>query len=733
MEDTLPALRALLDGHGDDPQWNVLDPTQRRQQMLDAVQRVFLGVAQVQPVLVIVEDLHWIDTETQAVLQTLVESLPTARLLLLVNYRPEYQHTWGSKTYYRQLRLDPLRRENLNELLLALLGADATVEPLKPVLISRTGGNPLFLEESVRTLIETNVLIGARGAHRLARMVDTIDMPRTVQAIIASRIDRLAPSDKQLLQTASVIGKDVPLALLLAITKLPEADVLAGLVRLQATEFLYQTSSSLEPGYTFKHALTQEVAYGSLLHDHRRTLHAQIVDAIESLHGNRLGLEIERLALHAYRGHLREKAVDYLRQAGRKAAARCALRDAQAWFEQGLEVLEALPESPSNLEQAFEIRLGLRPVLNQLGEFSQALQLLRELETLAKRLNDERLQGRVCAFLTNVYSLLGRPDEGSAFGARALEIAKNLGDLELHIIARAFLAEAQYLRGEYNGVVELACANIAALPTNWAHNYLGMGAPASIYDRCWLSASLAQLGRFTEATEYQREAIQLAGSTNHAFTIGIAHYPAGTLHPLKGDWKKARAVIEDWIAVLRAGTVIGLLADAMAVSCWVLAQLGEMSEALRRLSEAEQLVERRATKGIGASGGWVYRSLGHARLLLGQLDKAQSWGERAVGSSTHQPGFAAHGLHLLGEIAAHPDRFDAESGAGHYRQALALAEPRGMRPLVAHCHLGLGKLSRRTNKREQAQEHLTTATTMYREMGMTYWLEKAEEESQALT
>ena len=158
----------------------------------------------------------------------------------------------------------------------------------------------------------------------------------------------------------------------------------------------------------------------------------------------------------------------------------------------------------------------------------------------------------------------------------------------------------------------------------------------------------------------------------------------------------------------------------------MLAQLGEASEALNRLREGEQLLERQAARGSSRNLGWAYHALGRACLLLGRLDEARRLGDRAVESSPCHPGFAAHALHLLGDIATHPDRFDAERGEAHYRQALALAEPRGMRPLVAHCHLGLGKLYRRTGKREQAQEHLTTATTMYREMGMTYWLEQAE-------
>ena len=215
-EPTLPALLALLDVSGDDPQWQALDPPQRRQRTLDAVKRLLLREAQVQPLLVVFEDLHWIDSETQALLDSLVESLPPARLLLFVNYRPEYEHHWGSKTSYTQLRLDPLPPESAFELLHGLLGEDRTIEPLTPILIERTEGNPFFLEETVRALVETRALVGERGAYRLAKALTDIQVPPTVQAILAARIDRLSPEDKRLLQSAAVIGKDVPFALLAA-------------------------------------------------------------------------------------------------------------------------------------------------------------------------------------------------------------------------------------------------------------------------------------------------------------------------------------------------------------------------------------------------------------------------------------------------------------------------------------------------------------------------------------
>ena len=336
LQDTVPAVLALFEALPADHPWLSLDPLQRRRRTLEALKRVLLRESQVQPLALVFEDLHWIDSETQAVLDMLVESMPTARVLLLVNYRPEYQHGWGSKTYYIQLRLDPLPEAGADSLLQALLGADASLVPLKQLLMTRTQGNPFFLEESVRTQVETGVLVGERGAYHLSQPLDTMQMPATVQALLAARIDRLPPEDKRLLQTAAVIGTEVPWSLLQAMADTSEEALYRSLGELQAAEFLYETSLFPERAYTFKHALTHEVAYGSLLHERRRVLHARIVAALEALAGERLDDQVERLAQHAHRGEVWDKALAYGRQAGDKAHARSAYREAVVCYEQAL-------------------------------------------------------------------------------------------------------------------------------------------------------------------------------------------------------------------------------------------------------------------------------------------------------------------------------------------------------------------------------------------------------------
>ena len=729
LEPTLAVFLSLLDVAVGDPEWMRLDPPERRRQTLDALKRLLVRESQVQPVLLVVEDLHWIDRETQAWLDLLVESLPTARLLLLTNYRPEYGHGWGSKTYYQQVRLDTLPAANAGELLEALLGTGPGLADLERLLIERTQGNPFFLEESVRTLVEARALIGERGTYRLAGPIRTLELPATAQAILAARIDRLAPEDKRLLQAAAVVGKDVSYPLLQAIAEEPEESVRQSLARLQAAEFLYETRLFPDLEYTFKHALTHEVTYRGLLHEQQRLLHARIVDVIETLHPDRLDEQVERLAHHASRGELGERAVDYLRRAAQKAAGRSALQESRAAFEQALSVLDTLPKTSSTLATAVDVRLELRPVLVQLGDISAMLDRLHEAESVAEQLNDDERRGGVYAVMVTAHGIRGEFDHALKAANRALDVAGRVGDLRLRILTTNFLALVYYNLGDFERSAALALENVVALPTEWTYELLGNIAPSSTYDRFWLVMSLAQLGRFAEAAQYEAEARRLIEPLHHPMTIGVHYFGAGTLELLKGDLPAAHSLLGRALGVLRAGNVSNMLPQTVCALAAVTAQLGEEDETLDLLREGEQSLERLSARAeLFHNRHRLIEFLGRTNLLLGRLDAARDLAERAVTLSSRQPGFAAYASHLLGDIATHPDQFDSARGEIHYREALSVATSHAMRPLVAHCHLGLGKLYRRTGKREQAQEHLTTATTMYREMGMTYWLEKAEAE-----
>jgi class 3 adenylate cyclase/tetratricopeptide (TPR) repeat protein len=715
-----PPLLALLDVPVDDAVWDALDPAQRRQRTLEAVQQLLLRESQIQPLLVVFEDLHWIDSETQALLDGLMERLPTARLLLLVNYRPEYEHAWNRKTYYRQLRIDPLPPESADALLHALLGDDRTLAPLRQVLIQRTEGNPFFLEESVRALVETQVLVGERGAYRLAKTLDAWQIPASAQAILAARIDRLAPDDKRLLQAAAVIGKDVPFTLLHAIADLPETPLRRGLANLQAAEFLYETSLFPDLEYTFKHALTHEVAYGSVLQDRRRTLHVRIVEAIETLYCDRLTEQIERLAHHAVRAELWEKAAGYLRQAGDRAAGRSAYQEAVTAYEEACVALEHRPGSREVHEQAIDLRLELRDTLQVLNELDRVLDHLSVAERLAESIGDDGRLGRVAAALSNTYVGKGQLDRAIETGMRALRLGEAHGDVGLQVSANARLGAVNCMLGDYRQAVALSSRALELIREPELHERFGLTGIASIMARFWLVRSLIELGLFAEAATRSHEAIRIATSAGQPFSLIAAHVALGELHIRQGNLDQAVPALERAVEIGRTRD----LRSWMPVS---LSGLGHAYAVSGRVADAILLLEE-SVSDVGFDRPRQVAWFAEAHLRAGRSEEATRLAGQALELARSQKaqGYEAWALRLLGEIGAHVDPLAVGSAAAGYQEALALAQTLGMRPLIAHSHLGLGTLYRRTGDGAKAQEHLTTAATMYREMGMGFWLGQAE-------
>jgi tetratricopeptide (TPR) repeat protein len=726
LQSIRPALLALLDVTVDDPEWQALDAHQRRLQIIDGVTRLLLRQSQMQPLLLIVENLHWIDAGTQAVLDSLIERLPTVHLLLLVNYRPEYQHGWGSKTSYTQLRLDPLPVEAAEALLRVLLGDAAELQPVKHLLIERTEGNPLFLEESIRTLVETKSLVGARGAYRVAQALSGLQVPSTVQAILAARMDRLPPAEKHLLQCAAVIGKDVPFPLLQAIAEMPEDQLHRGLAHLQAAEFLYETSLFPELVYTFKHVLTQEVAYGSLMQERRCTLHARIVVAIERSYPDRLATQVEHLAHHAFRGELWGKAVAYYRQAGTKAAMRSAYREAVASFEQALVALKHLPEDPDTRQQAFDLRMELRPWLAPLGDYESILANLRAADALAEALGDRRRLGLVSAYMTDYFRLTGQSEEAVACGERALTFATDLGDFSLQIVAQMLLGHACHAIGDYRRAVHLLKRNVAALTGELVRERFGGAALPSVFSRSWMAFSLADLGSFAEAIAIGEEAVWIAEEVDTAHGQVFAAHVVGLVYLWQGDLDRAIPLFEQTLHRCQVGHIpLGsrLLASALG---YAYALCGRVTEGVSLL---EQAVRQSEALNVYFRYALWLAWLGEAYLLAGRADEAFEIAERAVERTTtyKERGHLAYTLRLLGEITAQREPPEVEQATEYYQQALALAEELGMRPLVAHCQRGLGTLYQRIGRREQAHTALSAAIALYRAMEMTLWLPRVEE------
>jgi len=723
------------------PEWPLPSEPIEALRLFDAMTELVKSLAARHPMVLVLEDLHWADEMSVRFFSFLGRRLEGRRILLVGTARAEELDgpspvrrmlaELSQEEWLVQLALAPLSREHTRVLVRNLAEGSTADESFLTRLEDRvwtlSEGNPFVIVESLREAFDTV---------RRSTLPDLPALPARVRELILGRFERLTDAGQHLLATAAVIGRDFEFRLLQRGADVSEADAASAVEALVRTHIL----QSVGERFDFTHDRLREVAYGRLLPMRRKLLHANVVaaledvyagsDTIETTRRNRLNEHIEQLAHHALRGDLREKAVSYLRQAGVKAATQSANRQAVLWFDQALSALDELPESRASLEQAFDIRVGQWAALAQLGDVRRMRERLPEAEAIAEKLDDDRRRGSVWRLATSLNNMLGEMDEAVASGTRALAIAERLDDLDLRRRTTRLLEMQYYHRGEYERVVDLATANLGVSQPEAIYGQV----LTSVWDRFWLVVSLAQLGRFAEAMEPAAEAIAIAESTRHRDTIGVAHYAAGLLH-LHKDCDKARVLLERSATDLRAAGDVRNLTGVLGWSACALAQIGKTTEAVGRLQEGEQLYE--LLRAEPETRGWASRTyapvLGRASLMVGRTMEARQFAQQALETVQHhgQRGSHPYTLLLLGDIVTHPDQFDAENAEATYREALALAKQRGMRPLVAHCHVGLGKLYRRTGKREQAQEHLITATTMYRDMGMTYWLEKAEAEMRA--
>ncbi len=726
LDDTVAPLLALLDVLPEADPLRALDPPERRRRTLGAVYRLLRRESVARPVLLALENFQWVDSQTRALVDDLVEALASARIMLLISHRPEVEVGWPARPDVLRLRLEPLSPEHAGDLLGALLGEDPGLEPLKRLLVDRVGGNPFFLEESVRSLVETRVLAGDRGRYCLSNRAPTVQIPPTVQAIVASRMDRLPPEDKRLLQAASIIGREVPLTLLQTVAEPGGLALRHALDRLQAGRFIHARGLAPDLEYVFTHALTHEVAYGSVLLERRRTLHARVAETLEHAHGARSAEQLDRLAYHAFRGERWERAADHYRQGGLRAVARAANAEAVTCFEHALRALERLPESPATLEQAIDLRLDLRPPLLQLGRLQEALSRSLEAERLAQRLGDDRRLARVYTYLINYHYLKGQPELAIEYGERCLAIAHADDDQALQNLATRYMGHIYHTLGDYRRAQKVFTENVEQLEVPVLPDEPAAVSIAYAASTAWLAFTLAELGEFDFADAYSRKAEAAASTDRHAYSQAIAWTLSGLVHIRQGRFAEARAPLERALGACRERQLAIWQPIPSSLLGLTLAVLGRHDEGLRLLESGVALSE---TLGIRAYLALWTVHLGEGLLLAGFVDRARAAGEAGLelAIAHRERGHQAWALRLLGEVAERQEATDLPRAETYYVQALEIARDLGMRPLMALCHLALGLFHRRLRNRPRAEENLARATELFGEMGSCHWPRQAQE------
>jgi predicted ATPase len=706
LQETIPALLWLLDALPDDSPFRTLEPPQRRQRTLEALKRVLLRESQVQPLLLVFEDLHWIDAETQALLDSLIDSLPTARLLLLVNYRPEYQHGWGSKTYYTQLRLDPLPPASAEAVLDALLGRDSGLAPLKQLLIARTEGNPFFLEESVRTLVETGVLVGEPGAYRLAQALPTIQVPATVQAVLAARIDRLPPEEKQLLQAAAVIGTEVPLPLLEAIADLPEEALHRGLAHLQAAEFLYETRLFPERAHTFKHALTQQVAYQSLLMSTRQRYHQQLARALEAQSPETVETQPELLAHHYTEAGLGAQAVGYWQRAGERSNARSAYVEAVAHLTKGLEVLQAQPDAPERTRQELLLQTTLGPVLGYTKgygalevetAYSRALELCRQMGETPQLF--VTLMG-----LWQFYLVRAQHQTARELGERLLSLAQSVDDPALLVQAHRALGEAFQNLGELV-LAQQHLAQGSALYNPQQHHSPTLLNDPGVFCLSFVALVLWLLGYPEQALQRLQAALTLARELSNPPSLAAALVFASFLHQVRRERQLAQERAEAAMALALEQGLPHWVAYGTIMRGWALAMQGQWEEGIAQIQQglvAQQAVGAAIARPLflallteaHAAAGQAEAGLGVLADALAQVDRT---GERYYEAEVYR---------LKGELLLRQAVPDAPQAESCFQQALAVARRQQAKSWELRAVMSLSRLWQQQDKRAEAREFL---------------------------
>jgi class 3 adenylate cyclase/tetratricopeptide (TPR) repeat protein len=717
LEDTRSYLFALLGiFEGEDPLAQ-MDANIRKRRTHDAVKRILLRESLNQPLMLIFEDLHWIDEETQAFLNQLGEGIANAPVLLLTNYRPEYSHPWGSKTYYTQLRLDPLGKDSADEMLSALVGDSPELAPLRRLVLERTEGNPLFMEELVEALFEEGVLV-RNGAVELTKPLGQLKIPPTVQGILAARIDRLPPEAKELLQTLAVIGMEFPTSLVCKVVQEPPDQVDHLLGDLQTGEFIYEQPASGDVEYTFKHALTHDVAYNSLLTERRKAIHERTAQAIEALYSERLEDRYSDLARHYRLSNDATKAISYLQLAAMQARDRAAYTEAHSLIDAGLRLLDKLPEA----EERLRAELGLRTiesvvsfVLHGGSSPKRDGAITRGCE-IAESLGEH---GQMLLGLVNrssLHWLRGQPAKGLEVAERCLELRHLARDPDLladiYWMAAVLSESCGRLREavvHYERSLEVARDAVRAkrpFSPTW-------GILHAIMTDDMACATLQLLGRIGEAIETAERAFQQARSSQHAFTLCHALLQAGGWFSfVRREPGKALKYGDELIALSEQNGFAEWPSLGLLFRGWALTYLGELDRGVAEMERGAEAMKRNGTVWPLATAQLAY---GYAR--IGQSDRALSILELIL-TELDRNGWLdqkSETLRIKGEALLMRNHAAEDEAESCFRAAIDLARTQEAKWWELRATTSLAHLLRDTNRRDEARAMLAEIYSWFTE------------------
>ena len=712
LETTLPYLYALLEIEDDKVRLAAMDPQLRRSRTFDAVVRVLLTEAAREPLMLIVEDLHWLDDESQALLDLLVEQMADARLLLLINFRPEYQLRWGDKSYAQSLRLDALGHDNADEMLSAMLGESDSLLPLKQLIIETTGGTPFFMEETVQALFDEGALKRSEGSVELIKPLASLRIPPTVQTILAARIDRLRNDEKTLLQTLAVLGRQFVLSLARAVAGHSDAELERLLANLQLGEFVYEQPSISDVEYIFKHALTQEVAYNSILQERRKQLHEDVGRAIELLYPSSLDDHLPDLAHHYSRSGNQAKAVEYLRLAGSQAMARGALHQAVQNLESALALLKAFPESPSRDQLELQILspLGTAYIAVRGYAAPQVGPTFHRARQLCERIGGPQEQFAVVWGNFAWRIVRGEMDLSLDLAGEAIDHAKKLDDPGVWMEALFLMGVTLYYRGDFAGARQQYETALARYDDDrertrmWA---VRVGEHAGVTHRCYLALALWHLGYAEEALKVNREMLELARSIDHPFSLAYALHHTSWLYQYLRQPKEALAICREQISFAADQGFPLFHATGIVYEAGGSLLQGQALQALPGLIRG--LDAYRAT-GAALALPYYLGLLGSALIDSGRPADADATLNKAlsVAEESHDRCHEAELHRLKGELALTNGR-SPEAAETHFQRSIEIANHQQSKAWELRATTSLARLYQKQKRHAEARDRLSVA------------------------
>jgi class 3 adenylate cyclase/tetratricopeptide (TPR) repeat protein len=719
LEHAIPSFQDLLSVPVDDEAFLKLEPKHKREKAFEAIRDLLICISQEKPLVLVVEDLHWIDDSSEEFLNYLIEWIANSPIMLILLYRTEYQHKWGSKTYYHKIGLDHLGKESAIELVAAMLEDGDITSELRDLILSLAAGNPLFMEEFTHTLIENGTIVKQGNCYVLSRKITEIKVPDTVQGIIAARMDRLEENLKRTMQVASVIGRDFAFRILQTITGMHE-ELKSYLRNLQGLEFIYEKRLFPELEYIFKHALTQEVAYKSLLLKRRKQIHENIGKAIEELYSERLEEFYEMLAYHYSRSDNLEKAYAYLKLSGQKAFKIYANEEAYNFYKDALNILQKKPDTEEGKKEKIGLILLMHNPMALLSYPEGSSGILQAGEELSKELKDHKSLASFYGYISRYYSLKARPSEAIEFAEPRFIEAQKTQDLNLIAPLLYGLTNAYLSSGDVYNNLDIIPEVIALLEkTSKEEDFFGTPVNIYAYLNILFGSSLASTGSKKEGKTFIEKGCHFANKINDKIAMGLGELHFAQYYAAKGDGKNAINHSQNSIKLCQEGNFSYLISVGygnLGYGYWLMGDLCNAEKHIKKGYEMHKVIS--ITRDLPLYP--LY--LSHICVDSGELSKAQIFAEDAlelaIKNGTNH--FEALSMISMGRIIGEKMTSKSNYAENYILGGIKILEQK--KHIYSRGYLILGELYWNMGECGKALNCLKKAESECQDMEIDYWL-----------